>query len=248
MTDRTEWPAVFPAAAELLVRASNSAKEFQRPLWDFAVEIQDLISCGLTRTDLRWLECHGLVVHLSECSHVSSEHRQFRSAQKLSYDDCTCFALTPIGLDAARLLICNRDANFDQLQTKPRTFSAYNAQNRTAVSEFEHLKPLWNPELFRLTLGQLLVKEYKIPARNQQCILASFQEEDWPARIYDPLPPINELEPKRRLHDTIAALNQRQKTPLLRFSGDGTGRGVKWMLVGANSHFNTYAARIADDV
>jgi hypothetical protein len=36
------------------------------------------------------------------------------------------------------------------------------------------------------------------------------------------------IEPKRRLHDTIARLNRNQRHPLLRFLGDGTALGLSW--------------------
>ena len=66
---------------------------------------------------------------------------------------------------------------------------------------------------------------------NQEAILAAFQEDGWPARIDDPLPPVAETDPKRRLSDTIKCLNRKQQNALVRFSGDGTGEGVLWDLV-----------------
>lgn len=52
-------------------------------------------------------------------------------------------------------------------------------------------------------------------------------------RIDDPLPPVFDIEPKRRLHDTIKSLNRHQKNRLIRFKGDGTGQGIRWELVTA---------------
>jgi hypothetical protein len=40
-----------------------------------------------------------------------------------------------------------------------------------------------------------------------------------------------ELDPKVRLHDTIKALNRHQVFEVLRFLGDGTGRGIAWRLL-----------------
>jgi hypothetical protein len=76
-----------------------------------------------------------------------------------------------------------------------------------------------------------VVKQFKSPAMNQETILTAFEEENWPPRIDDPLPPEPDLDPKRRLHATINSLNGRQKNPLIRFVGDGTGEGVRWELV-----------------
>ena len=88
-------------------------------------------------------------------------------------------------------------------------------------------------QLRELRLGSHLVKQFKVPAPNQQIVLTVFEEEGWPVRIDDPLPRHPEVDAKRRLHDTIHALNRHQKTLLLRFLGDGTGEGVRWTFVGA---------------
>jgi hypothetical protein len=45
------------------------------------------------------------------------------------------------------------------------------------------------------------------------------------------LPPNSEQNSKRRLHDTINSLNRNQKQNLLRFTGDGSGQGIRWELV-----------------
>ena len=89
-------------------------------------------------------------------------------------------------------------------------------------------QPYWDRDRQELRVGECVVKQFKVPAPNQEVVLAVFHEEGWPVRIDDPLPPRPELEPKRRLHDTINSLNRNQKTPLIRFLGDGTGQGVRW--------------------
>jgi hypothetical protein len=101
--------------------------------------------------------------------------------------------------------------------------------NGHAHLDFAKLKPVWDADLNRLTLGDVVVKEYRTPAPNQQRILAAFQEEDWPVRIDDPLPPHPEQDPKRRLHETIVSLNRNQRNELMRFCGDGNGMGVRWV-------------------
>lgn len=100
--------------------------------------------------------------------------------------------------------------------------------NGHAPGEPVHLKPVWDADLNRLTLGDTVVKEYRTPAPNQQCILAVFQKEGWPVRIDDPLPPHGEQDPKRRLHETIVSLNRNQRNRMLRFNGDGKGQGIRW--------------------
>lgn len=76
-----------------------------------------------------------------------------------------------------------------------------------------------------------MVKQFRLPAPNQETILTAFQEESWPVRIDDPLPPKAEIDPKERLHNTIKALNRNQKQRRLKIKGDGTGEGVMWEVI-----------------
>lgn len=90
----------------------------------------------------------------------------------------------------------------------------------------------WDADLGRLWCGDRLIKEYREEAENQKTILAAFEEEGWPHRIDDPLPGVrDDRRAKRRLRDTITGLNQDHVAPgVMRFRGDGTGRGVRWYL------------------
>jgi hypothetical protein len=56
----------------------------------------------------------------------------------------------------------------------------------------------------------------------------AFEEEGWPPRIDDPLPPSPEIDAKSRLRYTIKSLNKRQKKQLIHFMGDGSGEGIMW--------------------
>jgi hypothetical protein len=93
--------------------------------------------------------------------------------------------------------------------------------------------PQWDAGYRELRVGQCVVKEYRVPCPNQEAILAAFQEEGWPHHIHDPLPPLSDIEPKCRLHDTIKRLNRHHKEQIIRFRGDGTGEGVCWEYVEA---------------
>jgi hypothetical protein len=88
--------------------------------------------------------------------------------------------------------------------------------------------PQWDAEYRALRVGGCVIKEYRVPSTSQEAILTAFQEEAWPHRIHDPLPPLDNIEPKTRLHDTIKRLNRHHKQRLIRFHGDGTGEGVCW--------------------
>jgi hypothetical protein len=88
--------------------------------------------------------------------------------------------------------------------------------------------PEWDRDRQQLRLGNKIIKQFKVPAPNQEAILAVFEEESWPPRIDDPLSPVGDQDPKRRLHDTINSLNRNQKVSVIRFLGDGSGQGVRW--------------------
>jgi hypothetical protein len=88
--------------------------------------------------------------------------------------------------------------------------------------------PHWDGAGRQLLWDGCLVKRYRVPAVNQEAVLAALEELGWPGRIDDPLPPTADIDPRARLHDTIKALNRNQARRLLCFQGDGTGRGVVW--------------------
>src|SRR5262245_51807295 len=89
--------------------------------------------------------------------------------------------------------------------------------------------PTWDSNLRELRVGKLVIKRFRQPARNQVTVLASFQELRWCCRIDDPLTGDSDCEPKRRLRDTVFALNRHHITQnVLLFEADGTGTGIIW--------------------
>jgi hypothetical protein len=88
--------------------------------------------------------------------------------------------------------------------------------------------PRWDAQRRELTIAGHVVKRFRLPAPNQESILTAFEEEGWPLRILDPLPPKFEMDCKRRLHETIKTLNRHHMVKIIRFCGDGTGQGVLW--------------------
>ncbi|MEQ1828516.1 MAG: hypothetical protein ABL921_21315, partial [Pirellula sp.] len=88
--------------------------------------------------------------------------------------------------------------------------------------------PYWDPVHRQLRVSDYIVKHFRWPARNQELVLTAFQEEGWPKQIDDPLSPVDGLQSKERLHDTIKGLNRHQKLRLIEFHGDGSGEGVLW--------------------
>ena len=205
-------------ALQHLFEASALAHHLGRGIWDFAVEIGALRKCGLDDNDLRWLVSGGWV----ECgreTHDAEIARRFTHPNALTFTRRTCVVLTPRG---ARIF---GDARGQFAPVAPDAVRPASLVERTSLQQ-----PVWDTRRRELRLGLAVVKQFKLPAVNQETILIVFEEEGWPPQIDDPLSPRPNLEPKRRLHDTINSLNRNQKRPLLRFSGDGSGKGVRWQL------------------
>ena len=91
------------------------------------------------------------------------------------------------------------------------------------------IRPLLGPSKHRLWWGPILVKHFRKLAPNQMRLLDAFQDNGWRSRIGDPLPAQNSDEDlKQRLRDTVKDLNRSLGEPVVRFRGDGTGKGVTW--------------------
>ncbi len=209
-------------ALRLLYDAYNYAEQNDGSSWDFAEEISSLQQRGIANSDLRFLMCIGYVERGHEVTKIGEECRRFELDDGLHFSTRTCFILTDVGASYVKnFLIAPANGSACQIQ---REYTA-------AMETRRPLKPVWNRDLQELRLGDKVVKRFKVPAPNQEIILAVFQEEDWPVYIDDPLAPHPEIDTKRRLRDTINSLNRNQKDKLLQFRGNGSGDGVRWELV-----------------
>lgn len=92
--------------------------------------------------------------------------------------------------------------------------------------------PRWDRHRHELRLGAIVVRRFTIPAADQESVLAAFEEERWPARIEDPLPPCSEIERKARLQEVVQRLNRSRRLPVVRFACDAAGRGIVWEFCG----------------
>ena len=147
----------------------------------------------------------------------------------------TAFVLTEAGMTAIES--APRETRAEQplrASADPFVVGIISPLRPASSGEFP-LRPTWDRDRHELRVDGQLVKIFKLPSPNQEMVLAAFDEEGWPARIDDPLPPSTDLEPKRRLHDTIKSLNRNQKARLVRFMGDGTGQGIQWALISPDS-------------
>jgi hypothetical protein len=221
----------------LLLTAHHYAVDLGRDCWDFATEIATLRDLGLTRNDFRWLLCKGLVEHAREVIAPGGKGRQFEPQGELTFSARSCFVLTEAGVHEAARLRRGREAA-KQAAARPcgkdvsRTPSPPVKDDANSAT----LTPRWNAARHELRLGANVIKAFRIPSPNQEMILTVFEEEGWPVRIDDPLPPHPEIIPKQRLHDTVKSLNRNQQNRLIRFLGDGTGQGVRWELASVNGH------------
>ncbi len=98
-----------------------------------------------------------------------------------------------------------------------------------AVESAQDVLPHWDNDLRRLMFRGKILKLFKLPAPNQEHILNAFQETGWMTKIDNPLPSEKGQDSKIRLRETIKSLNRNQRTEgLLRFHGDGNGKGILW--------------------
>jgi hypothetical protein len=198
-------------AFALLLEATDYAEEVSASVWDFAVEAEELRSLELSNNDMRWLVAKGYVEHAREIAKGVQGTRRFRPAAKLDLAQGMCFILTPSGI------------------LRARQSSSISERRRIGRDSTDIPVSLcWDSCAREFRFGDRLIKRFRVPAANQERILDAFQEEGWPTHIDDPLPPVQELDSKRRLHDTINRLNRNQKDSLVRFHGDGRGQGVHW--------------------
>lgn len=209
-------PLRLAAALAILYQARDYAAELKVSPWEFAAEWEDLARAGATHNDLRWLLAYGLLEHGVEKTRASDPRRTFQCPAGRVLGPSSCFVLSAIGAAWAEQLV--REAT----QASP-------SGERNGRSLPIGDRPHWDGDRREFSFREQVLKRFRSPAPNQELVLAAFEEEGWPARIDDPLPPHADQDSKRRLRDTIATLNRGQKA--IRFQADGLGQGVCWKAV-----------------
>jgi hypothetical protein len=212
----------YQGALSILLKAKFFATSTDSDPWDFAVDIRQLRLLGLTENDLRFLIRLNYINHGDEIVVGDSIGRQFVPSNGRSFSDDSCFVLTEKGIELATRKVRNCRSLKAMFETSANEIHSANQILAKLPA------PYWDSQRRILWLDQMVVKEFRWQAANQERVLAAFQEEDWPARILDPLAPQPACVMKRRLSDTIKCLNRSQQNPLIRFLGDGTGEGVRW--------------------
>jgi hypothetical protein len=204
------------AALPVLVKSYQYARSLNRSVWEFAVEIERLEAQGADVSDVRWLICNGFAQHGLEITNGDSAERSFQPLSSLALPRGVGVILTPRGMTVLGAAL-------------PTVSGQSPPDGSRARDPFASgVMPQWDADCRELRVGEVLVKRFNVPAPNQEAILAAFEEEHWPRHVDDPLPPVRNLDSKRRLHDAIIRLNSNQLCRLLCFHGDGTGRGIRW--------------------
>jgi hypothetical protein len=80
--------------------------------------------------------------------------------------------------------------------------------------------PFWNADLCELHYNGQVVRDIRRTAVKPIRLLEAFQEERWPRRIFNPLPPTADLR------EAVRTLNA--KLTLIKFECDGSGEGITW--------------------
>ncbi|MGO9109002.1 MAG: hypothetical protein ACLP9L_07195 [Thermoguttaceae bacterium] len=217
-------PVDAQAALAYLWKAFAYARDMELDPWGFALGLAYLVKLGVSETDLRWLVLNGYVEQAEEQTTSRDSTRRFRLRANVAFTGRTCFVLSEAGADLAASLL-------DAPAVVPTAFPpARISRPRTIGGQ---RLPQWAPDERVLRLGLCIVKRFDKPAPNQEAVLMAFEEDGWPGHIDDPLAPVSDLVPKERLRFTIRRLNTCQERPLIRFSGDGTGQGIRWERVEA---------------
>jgi hypothetical protein len=219
-------PPIHSALA-LLMDAATCAQDVGAELWQFSVEISALLRSGLTTNECRWIVAKGLAKHACEMTTPDADRRVFQPCTNLALPKRTCFVITDRGMTCASEILRSQPKR----HAPEAQHSIVQMRHVAGNGEPHAVTPTWDSDRQQLRVGRMIVKEFKVPAANQEAILAAFEEEGWCPRIDDPLAPKLNQDSKRRLHDTINSLNRNQKNALIRFLGDGKGEGVRWGFV-----------------
>jgi hypothetical protein len=206
----------LPAALSLMANSLAYAKDVAGDPWDFAVSMVELSAVGVTLADCRWLSRKGFVEARAVPRSNNDSRRQTAAARAAAISPKTWFVLTSLGSEFL--------ASFQRGEAPLAVATALDqAQAALAAAG-----PRWEADRRELWVGKVLVKRFRVPAENQEIVLAVFEELGWPECIDDPIPPKPGIDSKRRLHDTIKRLNRSQTPRSVVFAGNGNGSSIRW--------------------
>ena len=97
------------------------------------------------------------------------------------------------------------------------------AADRATLRARREAIPSWNKSLGELRYRGAVIREVKAEAENLRTILDAFETDGWPDEIYDPFPPDDASDRRRR---AVATLNSGLRG--MRFFSTGNGRKIGW--------------------
>ena len=131
------------------------------------------------------------------------------------------FVHSPLGDDFRRKIMHSRRS--------ARRSWAGDGSGTPGGSSAAQLVPRWDDLRRELVVHGQIVKRFRLPAPYQEAVLAAFEEEGWPPRVFDPLSPQGDQDPEATAaRDHQYGLNRSRLARIIRFRGDGTGQGVLW--------------------
>jgi hypothetical protein len=233
-----EWtPAIDPGAIiaksvrpalNVLLSAFDYVADCRVDPWQLAVELPELLAKGASLVDIRWLILRGLAEHAREVTLEGEPERSFRPLAVTSFPTDTCLVLSAEGAQMLRAALRARQ--------EPAACPACSTPLTNGVAPTAaHVRatPEWDEGRRELRCQGIVIKRYRVPAPNQESILALFQSSAWPDYVLDPLPRSGEVEPKQRLHETIKSLNRNHLRPLIKFHANGHGCQIHWSVIEA---------------
>jgi hypothetical protein len=237
--DRVSAPLLIEerlrAGIAVLWRAYICAQDTGANVWNLSLPTSRLYQAGMTSTDLRWMVARGFAEHGQETTVYGDAHRSLRRVNGYFFNNHSCLILTPSGAALAEHV-------FGETAQSPQATLSAPARRAGEIANLESprqtvykkvtaaTRPSWDATRRELSWAGLIVKRFRVPARNQETILSVFEEEAWVEHIHDPLPVTADIDAPTRLHDAINRLNKCQINAVLRFHGDGKGTGVFWEL------------------
>ena len=163
----------------------------------------------MTSSDLRWMVAKGFAEHGQETPVHDESRRSFQGAngylfQRTHLFDSdaqrsrtrgTCFP-GDCPMAASDLVRSGRGRGRNCFTGYGAEASLRNAQGSDCPTE-----TALECESAGVVFGGLIVKRFRVPARNQETILSVFEEEGWAEHIHDPLPVTHDIDAPTRLHD-----------------------------------------------
>lgn len=222
---------VLHQVLRMLGQAWRYAVDASMDPWQFAVELSEFERVGVTKSDLRWMTAHRYVIPAIETTLQTHSSRQFSALMNVRFPEGTCFVCSEQGLE---LLFKKFEGLRQTHRAQIKIISSRKSSSHSRPQSSVQL-PTWDQSPKILRLGVSIIKQFRCPAPNQELVIAAFQESGWETRIDDPLPILEDQDPRRRLNETIKSLNRSQINKLICFRGDGTGTGVLWELNTSNS-------------